>query len=80
MTKVERDKCEELMFEAISIMKETQKEYAEAERHKEAGNIIEWVTAHRNADLHYGEVCGINQVLATIGFRHEKMKELSELL
>ena len=34
----------------------------------------------RKADQHHGYAEGIHQALAVLGFKHEKMKELSELL
>ncbi len=80
MTRAEYNKCEQLMLETIVKMKQVQEEYAESERHKKYGNMTEWETTQRKADQYYGEAVGINQVLAVIGFKHERMKELSELL
>ncbi len=80
MTKMEYIKCENLMFEAMVKTKQAQEEYAESERYKKDGHMIEWETTQRKADQHYGEAVGINQALAVIGFEHDRMKELSELL
>ena len=61
-------------------MRMAKKEYADSEQYLENGNELEWEVNQRKADQHYGEAVGINQVLAVLGFKHDKMKELSELL
>ena len=78
MTKIEYGKCEKLMEEAIRKAKQADEEYKEL-------NIIHTDDIRsklltRKADQHYGEAVGINQVLAILGFKHDRMKELSELL
>ena len=80
MTKVENGKCEKLMKDAIIKAKQSEEEYKEADRYLNSGNRIAWETEQRKADQHYGEAVGINQVLATLGFKNDRMKELSELL
>lgn len=80
MTKTEYGKCEKLMEDAIRKAKQSQEEYNEANCYLNAGNHIAWEIERRKADQHIGYVEGINQVLAVIGFKHDRMKELSELL
>ena len=80
MTKTEYTKCEKLMEEAISKGKRAQREYTESDKFLNDGNELEWEVNQRKADQHYGEAVGINQALATLGFTHDRMKELSELL
>ena len=79
MTKIEYKKCEKLMEEAIQKVKQSDEEF------KICGQLINEneVKAdieRRKADQHYGEAIGINQVLVTFGFKHDRMKELSKLL
>lgn len=80
MTKTEYSKCEKLMKEAINKGKCAQRKYTKSEKFLNDGNELEWEVNQRKADRYYGEAVGINQALATLGFKHEKMKELSELL
>ena len=79
MTKIEYGKCEKLMEEAIIKAKQSEEEF------KKCGqlineNEIKADLERRKADQHYGEAVGINQALVTIGFKHDRMKELSELI
>ena len=82
MTKTEYRKCEKLMLEAILKAKQAQEEYKEYEKYTFMGkyNEVKAQTEQRKADQHIGYAEGINQVLAVIGFKHDRMKELSELL
>lgn len=80
MTKIEYRKCEKLMKEAITKLKQSKEEYKESDKHLKNANELEWEKFQRKADQHYGEAVGINQVLSTLGFNHNRMKELSELL
>lgn len=80
MTKLEYKKCEKLMDEAIrnaKIANENWKKYLVAEKNK---NALDMEINMRNCDYHRGYAEGINQVLVTIGFKHERMEELLELL
>lgn len=79
MTKLEYGKCEKLMEEAIMKIRQADEEYKAYNRLLNE-DTIKAETEQRKADQHYGEAVGINQVLATLGFKHGKMKELSELL
>lgn len=80
MTKIEYKKCEKLMEEAILKARRVQEEYAVSEKHLKDANELEWEIAQRQADQHYGEAVGINQVLATLDFKHDRIKELLKLL
>ena len=80
MTKIEYGKCEKLMEEAIRKAKQSEEEYKEADRYLNFGNRIAWEIEQRKADQHIGYAEGINQVLSTLGFKHDGMKELSGLL
>lgn len=77
MTKLETIKCEKLLDEAIRNAENANEEFYKAgecydttERH-----ILE-IKAHN----HRGYAEGINQVLAVIGFKHERMAELRKLI
>lgn len=80
MTKIENDKCIKLMNEAIANIQNSKIEYQESEKYIKAGNRVQWELCQRKADQHYGYAMGINQVLATLGFNHEDMKILGDLL
>jgi len=80
MTKIEYGKCEKLMEEAIRKVKQADDEYKEADKHYANMDDVRQGIAQRKADQHYGEAVGINQALVTLGFKHDGMKELSELL
>lgn len=80
MTKIEYGKCEKLMEKAIQNAEDAKMEYNKYEcflREKEAAKAE---TEQRKADQHIGYADGINQVLVTLGFKHDRMKELSKLL
>lgn len=79
MTKVEYRKCEKLMDEAIRKARQSDEEYKTYNQLLNE-DTIKAETEQRKADQHYGEAIGINQVLATLGFKHDRMKELSNLL
>ena len=82
MTKIEYGKCERLMEEAIGKAKQADEEYKTAEKYTLLTNYneTEREIEQRKADQHYGEAVGIEQALATLGFKHDRMKELSKLL
>ena len=80
MTRMEYKNCEKLMYEAINLLELSQKEYKDANKLLAENNIEQHETMLRKADQHYGEAVGMNQVLATIGFFHDDMSKLSELL
>ena len=78
MTKAEYGKCEKLMEEAISKARQADEEYKELNI-IHTGDIRSKLLT-RKADQHYGYAEGIHQALAVLGFKHEKMNELSGLL
>lgn len=80
MTKIEYGKCVKLMEDAIRKAKQSNEEYKEAGRHYANMDSVRQKTEQRKADQHYGEAVGIEHALATLGFKHDRMKELSELL
>lgn len=80
MTKVESYKCDRLLEEALNKMKRSEMAFAKSEIFLKDGNELEWETEQRKGDQYYGEAVGIHQVLAALGFKHDRMKELSDLL
>ena len=80
MTKVEYEKCKKLMEDAINKTKQAEIEYNTAQGFLNCENRIAYEIETRKADQHYGYAEGINQVLTVIGFKHDRMKELSGLL
>ena len=79
MTKIEYSKCENLMYDAIQKVKQADEEY-KAYNQLINNDTIKAEIEQRKADRHMGYAEGVNQVLAVIGFKHDRMKELSELL
>lgn len=77
MTKVEKGKCEKLMEEAIVKAKQAKEEFNRADQEND---IVNKSVLLGLANNHLGYADGINQVLVTIGFKHERMKELGDLL
>ena len=80
MTKAEYGKCEKLLTEAIENARCAKFLWKEYEKYSNENNNVEAEVNMRNSDQHYGYAEGIHQALAVLGFKHEKMKELSELL
>lgn len=79
MTKIEYGKMRKLMEEAIRKAKQSDEEYKTYNQLLNK-DIVKAETEQRKADQHYGEAIGINQALATLGFTHDRMKELFDLL
>ena len=77
MTKVEYAKCEKLMEEAIQKAKQANEEFNKARLEKDIYNLQILMELAQN---HLGYAEGINQTLVCIGFKHERMKELRNLL
>ena len=65
------------MEEAIRNAENAKEEFNEAET---MDNIVEKCMKLAFAQNHQGYAEGITQALACIGFKHERMKELSDLL
>lgn len=80
MTKEEKKKCEKLMEYGIQKGKESQEEYALHEEYVKQNEEVKAALEQRKADQHYGEIVGIGQVLASLGFQHEKMKQFYKLI
>lgn len=80
MTKIERKKCESLMEEAIRKANNFCEGYRAYERLRKEGKEVDAECKLRVADQEIGYAEGINQALAILGFKHDRMKELSELL
>lgn len=79
MTKIEYEKCEKLVEEAIRKVKQSDEEYKTYNQLLNE-NKIKAEIEQRKADQHYGKAIGINQALVVLRFKHEKMKELTKLL
>lgn len=77
MTKVEYRKCEKLMDEAIRQGEKAREEFSKANE-KNGKGTFELLRLQAQNHLGYAE--GINQALAVLGFKHDRMKVLSELL
>lgn len=80
MTKKEKNLCEIRMDNAILKALNSKEEYEKYERLKKAGDEVEAEIALRRADQEIGYAEGVNDLLVSLGFKHEKMKTLSELL
>lgn len=80
LNKLEYGKCELLMEKAIVLAKQSEEEGNEADRHYANMDDTRMEIARRKSDQHYGEASGIEMVLTAIGFKHDRMKELSGLL
>lgn len=66
------------MEEAIRNIRQSQLEYEKANDYFTDSDKREDI--EQIANQHYGYAEGINQALATLGFKHDRMKELSNLL
>lgn len=76
MTKSEKEKCEKLCLEAIRNIERASLLYKEV---RKIG--IDKVSVElREADQKQGYAEGINQVLATLGYKSNSTKKLSKLL
>jgi hypothetical protein len=79
MTKIEYRKCEKLMEKGIRKARQSAEEYKTYNQLLNE-DTIKAETEQRKADQHYGEAVGIEHALATLGFKHDRMKELLNLL
>lgn len=80
MTKSESIKCEKLMEEAIKNAEAASRSWEKHKKCKMENNMIDAEIAIREFDYHRGYAEGINQALVVIGFKHEQMKKLQELI
>lgn len=68
------------MEEAIWKANNANEDYRVYERLKKEGKSVDAECKLRVADQEIGYAEGINQALVTLGFKHDRMKKLSELL
>lgn len=80
MTKVENMRCEKLLDEAIRKAISFKEDYIAYEKLLKDGKQVDAECKLRLADQEFGYAEGIRQALVCIGFTHERMKELDELL
>ena len=80
MTKAENTRCEKLMKDAIRKANNSKEDYKAYERLLKEGKQVDAKCKLRLADQEIGYAEGIMQALVCIGFTHEQMKELNELL
>ena len=80
MTKIEYGKCVKLMEEAIWKANNSNEDYRAYERLKREGKSVDAECKLRVADQEIGYAEGINQALSTLGFNHDRMKYLLDLL
>lgn len=80
MTKAEYRKCEKLMEEAIRNANNSNIDYKAYEQLRKEGKEIDAECKLRASDQAIGYADGINQALSMLGFKHDRMKELSDLL
>lgn len=80
MTKIEIKHCENLMCEAIRKAIDSKEDYEAYRRLLKEGETVDAECKLRIADSENGYAEGIHQALACIGFKHDRMKELEELL
>ena len=81
MKKGELKKCEGLMYDAIIKANNFKKNYAAYERLlKDGGENVDAECKLRLADQEIGYTEGIYQALAVLGFKHDDMKTLGDLL
>lgn len=77
MTKLEYEKCKNLMEEAIINKKKARDKFTEA---NETTNETDKEVFELQAQNYLGYATGINQCLVTLGFKHERMSVLNSLI
>lgn len=77
MTKLEYARCEKLMEEAIRKAEQSKEEFSQFDS---CNSFTDKYILLQYAREHLGYAEGINQTLVCIGFKHERMKELGDLL
>lgn len=80
MTKVENMLCGKLMNDAIKKANNSKEDYKTYEKLLKDGKKVDAECRLRLADQEIGYAEGIRQALVCIGFSHNRMKELEELL
>lgn len=77
MNKTECENCKRVMEEGIRNANYAIKEFTEA---NETDNRVHFETLRMKAENHRGYAEGILQTLVCIGFNHDRMRELEDLL
>lgn len=77
MNKQEYEKCKKLMDEATQTGIKAREEFDKADKSEDRGTFE---LLRMQAQNHLGYAEGINQCLALLDFKHEKMAKLRELL
>lgn len=80
MTKRENEKCESLMNEAIHKANDAMVAYKNYELLLTQNLELDAKVEQRKADQDYGYAEGIYQALAVLGFKHDGMNTLLDLL
>ena len=82
MTKAEYGKCEKLMEDAIQKAQTSKEEFEMMDKYAALNDYSQSMITlyNRRAERHLGYAEGINQALITLGFKHDRLKELSKLL
>lgn len=80
MTKGELKKCEGLMYDAIRKANNSKEDYTAYERLLKEDKNVDAECKLRLADQEIGYAEGIYQALAVLGFKHDDMKTLGDLL
>lgn len=78
MTKQEKDKCEKLLDEASLILDRSDVEWKYYENKKRDGYYVDAEIRLRSFENHHGYAEGIYQALAVLGYKSEKMAEISK--
>lgn len=78
MTKQEKDKCEKLLDEAALNLDRADAEWEDYEDAKRGGYDDDEEISLRQFENHRGYAEGIYQALAVLGYKSEKMAEISK--
>ncbi len=80
MTKREQEKCRKLMEEAVISAEKSKELWRFYEENKDTLDTVTAEIKMRDADQHCGYAQGIHQALSVLGFKHEGMKILADLI
>ena len=78
MTKIEKQRCENLIEEAKENLNQSDMYWEKYEKLKEQEKKTDIEISMRQADQHRGYAEGIYQALVVIGYSSASMKELTE--
>ena len=78
MTKIEKQRCENLIEEAKENLNQSDMYWEKYEKLKEQEKKTDTEISMRQADQHRGYAEGIYQALVVIGYSSASMKELTE--